>query len=111
MEQLRAELPGRVETLRAELPGRVEAALRADVPAAVNTFVADAVQVYSGLVAHGEKVVGGARTRRTAGTTVATKPAKATKAVKKAVKKAAPAKATKAAPAKATKSTRPAKKA
>ena len=74
---LRAELPARVEQLRAELPGRVDAAARRApgpgraapgrvaepgrgscaprCPAAVNTFVAEAVQVYSGLVARGDE--------------------------------------------------------
>jgi hypothetical protein len=92
VEALRERITPRVRTLREELPGRVEA-LRAEVPARVTTLVAEARGVYGGLVAHGEKIVDSARTRRTAEGIVAT-PTKAVKAVKKAVKKAAAPKTT-----------------
>jgi hypothetical protein len=99
VEALRERITPRVRSLRQELPGRVEA-LRAEVPARVNTLVAEALEVYGGFVAHGEKLVDSARSRRT-GTpvTAATAMAPATavrKAVKKAVKKAAPPKAPRA---------------
>jgi hypothetical protein len=110
VEQLRAGLPGRVEQLRsdlpvrmAEFPARVEALrteLRTEVPAAVNSFVAEAVSVYSGLVARGTKVVANARTRDAAASTSASTSTststsgKKAPARKKAVKaSAAPAKA------------------
>jgi hypothetical protein len=81
---LRAELPGRVDALRAQVP-----ALRAQVPARVTTIVAEARDVYTGLVAHGEQVVDSARTYRTNGhATVTAEPA--AKAVRKATKKAGP---------------------
>jgi hypothetical protein len=92
VEALRERITPRVRTLRAELPGRVEA-LRSEVPARVTTLVAGARDVYGDLVAHGEKVVGSARTRRadavSNGATIAAAPVKAVrKAAKKAAKKA-----------------------
>jgi len=83
---LRAELPGRVEALRAQVP-----ALRAQVPARVTTIVAEARDVYTGLVAHGEQVVRSARPYRANGHTAATmEPVEpVAKAARKAGKKSA----------------------
>jgi heparin binding hemagglutinin HbhA len=97
VERLRAEFPVRVATLPdrvAGLPARVEQ-LRTEVPAAVNTFVAEAVQVYSDLVVRGTKVVDGPRPT--------TSPVKKAGPAKRATAKKAPAnKATKATVTKAT---------
>lgn len=92
VEALREQLTPRVRTLRAQLPSRVEA-LRTEVPARVTTLVAGAREVYGDLVAHGEKVVDAARTRRADGAAesaaIAAAPAKAVRKVaKKAVTKA-----------------------
>jgi hypothetical protein len=96
VEALREQVTPRMRTLRAELPGRVEA-LRSEVPARVTTIVAGAREVYGGLVARGEKVVGAARTRRPAASTngaaIAAPAKRARKTAKKAVAKKAVAKA------------------
>jgi hypothetical protein len=86
---LREDLPNRVDALWAQVP-----ALRAQVPARVTTIVAEARDVYTGLVAHGEQVVDTARTHRANGhatvtpdAAVSAKPA--AKAARKATKKTA----------------------
>jgi hypothetical protein len=57
----------------------------------VNTIVAEARQVYGGLVAHGEQVVVSARVNRTTAPAAVAEPAvKAVRKAVKAVKKAAP---------------------
>src|SRR3981189_3556149 len=97
VEQLRAELPtraaelpNRVAELSSELPARVEH-LRAEFPTAMTTLVAEAYQVYNGLVARGERVVEGRRGngKRVAKSDAAPKPTRVPAKVGKATKPAA----------------------